>query len=77
MTGLDSSVTISLFDSIAESVNLEGRTAWVALSSGQSPNLKTALKYVNQRATSRSLDSQDDAVFEESKVRKWRSPLTS
>ena len=77
MTGLDSSTTVSLFESIAESANSEGRTVWVALSSGQSPNLKTVLKYINQRATSQSLDSHDDAIFEESKVSKRCSPLTS
>ena len=77
MTGLDSSTTASLFESIAESANPEGRNVWVALNSGQSPNLKTVLKYINQRAASRNLDSQDDAIFEESKVSKRYSRSTS
>lgn len=67
VTGPDDSVTASLFDSIAESANLECRTVLVTLSSGQSPNLKTVLKYINQRATSQKLDSQNDALFDEAK----------
>ena len=70
MTGPDNSKIASLFESIAESANLEGRTVFVGLSSGRSPNLKTALKYINQRATSQNLDSQDDAVFNDAKVSK-------
>ena len=70
MTGPDNSTIKSLFESIAKIANLEGRTLFVALSSGQSPNLKTALKYINQRATSRNLESQDDAVFNDAKVSK-------
>ena len=77
MTGLDRSTPVSLFESIAETANFEGCTIGVILSSGQSPNLKSALKYINQRATSSSLDSQDDAIFEESKVSKCRLPLIS
>ncbi|CAD6583165.1 MAG: hypothetical protein ASARMPREDX12_001195 [Alectoria sarmentosa] len=65
VTGPDNSTTVSLFESIAEIANLEVRTIWVTLSSGQSPNLKTTLKYINQRATSRNLDSQDDAILDE------------
>lgn len=70
MTGPDNSTIASLFESIAENANLEGRIVFVPLSSGQSPNLKTALKYINQRATSQNLDSQDDAVFNDAKVSK-------
>lgn len=68
MTGADNSKTVSLFGSIAETANLESRTLLVTLSSGQSPNLKTALKYINQRATSQNLDSQDDVIFDDVKV---------
>ena len=75
MTGPDNSTIASLFEYIAESANLEGRTVFVALSSGQSPNLKTALKYINQRATSQNLDSQDDAVLNDAKVSKFRLKL--
>ncbi len=70
MTGADSSKTVSLFESIAETANLESRTLLVTLSSGQSPNLKTALKYINQRATSQNLDLQDDVIFDDVKVSK-------
>ena len=77
MTGPDSSTTVSFFGSIAESANLEARTVLVTLSSAQSPNLKTALKYINQSATSQNLDSQDDAILDESKVSDRRSQLLS
>lgn len=70
MTGPDNSTIVSLFESIAKKANIEGRTLFVTLSSGQSPNLKTALKYLNQRATSQNLDSQDDALFNNAKVSK-------
>ena len=70
MSGPDSGTTVSLFESIADSASNESRTVLVTLNSGQSPNLKTALKYINQRATSQNLDSQDDTDFEESKVSK-------
>ena len=77
MTGPDNSTTVSLFESIAEIANLEVRTVLVTLSSGQSPNLKTTLKYINQRATSQNLDSQDDAIFDEAKVSNSRSQSMS
>ena len=70
MTGPDSSAIVSLFESIADSASLEHRTVLVTLSSGQSPNLKIALKYINQCATSQNLDSQDDADPDELKVSK-------
>lgn len=68
MTGPNSSTTLSLFESIADVVNRESRTVSVTLSSAQSPNLKTALNYINQRATSQNLDSDDDTLFNESRV---------
>lgn len=77
MTGPDNSTTVSLFESIAEIANLESRTVLVIMNSGQSPNLKTALKYINQRAASRNLDSQDDAIFDDAKVSKRCSQLMS
>ena len=70
MTGPDSSATVALFESIADSASLESRTVLVTLSSAQSPNLKTALKYINQSATSQNFDSQGDADPDESKVSK-------
>ena len=70
MTGADNSTTVPLFESIAECANLESRTLLVTLNSEQSPNLKTALKYINQRATSRNLDSQDEITFDDVKVSK-------
>ena len=70
MTGPDSSATVPLFESIEESASLESRSLLVTLSSGQSPNLKTALKYINQFATSQKLDSRDDADPDELKVSK-------
>lgn len=75
MTGADSSTTISLFDTIAESANFESRIVLVTLSSGQSPNLKTALKYINQHVACQTLDSEDDALFDEVKVSNGRSQL--
>ena len=68
MTGPDSSTTLSLFESIADVVNRESRTVLVTLSSAQSPNLKAALNFINQHATSQNLDSDDDALFDESRV---------
>lgn len=68
MTGPDSSTTLSLFESIADVVNRESRTVLVTLSSAQSSNLKTALNYINQRATSQDLDSDDNTLFNESRV---------
>ena len=70
MTGPDSSTTVPLFESIADDASLESRTVLVTLSSGQSPNLKTALKYINQCATSQNLDSEDDSGPDETKVSK-------
>lgn len=70
-------MTVSLLESIMESANLEGRTIMVTLSSGQSPNLKTALKYINQGAASQNFDPQDDTIFDEAKVSKHRSQLMS
>ena len=70
MTGPDSSKISSLFESIAKSANEQGHTVWVNLRSGGSPNLKTTLKYINQCATSQTLDIQDDEVVDESKVSK-------
>ncbi|KAM0799315.1 origin recognition complex subunit 3 N-terminus-domain-containing protein [Usnea florida] len=66
-TGPDKSMTVSLFDSIARNANLQCRTALVVLSSEQSPNLKTAIKCINQRATSRNPDPEDDAPIDENK----------
>lgn len=77
MTGPDNSTTSSLFESLAESLDLEGRTILVSLSSGQSPNLKTALKFINQSAASQNPDFRDEAIFNESQVSKRRSLLMS
>ncbi len=77
MTGPESSASVSLFGSIAESANLEGRTILIPLSSGQSSNLKTALKYINQCALSQNIDSSDDSILVESRVSKCRWQLMS
>ena len=61
-------MTVSLFDSIARNANLQCRTVSVVLSSEQSPNLKTAIKCINQRATSRNSDLENDAPDDENKV---------
>ena len=61
-------MTVSLFDSIARSANLQCRTISVVLSSEQSPNLKTAIKCINQRATSQNPDPEDEAPVDENKV---------
>ena len=61
-------MTVSLFDSIARSANLQCRTILVVLSSEQSPNLKSAIKYINQRATSRNPEPEDEAPVDEHKV---------
>lgn len=61
-------MTVSLFDSIARSVNLQCRTILVVLSSEQSPNLKNAIKCINQRATSRNPDPEDEASVDEARV---------
>lgn len=77
MTGPDNSTTTSLFESIAESLDLEDHLVLVTLSSGQSPNLKAALKCINQCAASQNLDFRDETLFNEAKVSKRRSQLMS
>lgn len=64
MAGPSSTSHTGLFGSIMEKVRREELMTAVALESSQTFNLKSALKYINQYATNRTLDVADEEVFE-------------
>jgi len=68
VSGPDSSGSSELFESIGKSVNAQERAISIALSSGQSPNLKTILKYINQHATSQTMALDEETAMNGSKV---------
>ena len=62
MQGPENSASVSLFDSLAENLSNLDDFLCITLTSGQSPNLKTVLRYINQAATSQT-DASDEANF--------------
>ena len=70
MSGPNNGASARLFASIMQIVNVQHRAILIALSSGQSPNLKTVLKYINQHARSQMLENDEDTVIDGAEV--WR-----
>ena len=68
VTGPDNGTT-AYFPSIAERVNLEQRSVLIGLDSGQSPNLKTVLRCINQIFTNQPLEDDGDISPNEKNVR--------
>lgn len=58
VSGPESSNSSALFESLEETVNLQERVIMITVSSGQSPNLKTVLKHINQHATNQAPDEE-------------------
>jgi len=68
VSGPDNSSSSDIFNSIGGSVNVHKRAISITLSSGQSPNLKTVLKYINQYATSQAMALDEETVMNGAKV---------
>ncbi|KAK0515982.1 hypothetical protein JMJ35_002016 [Cladonia borealis] len=64
VSGPNNGSSAKLFESIMQRVHVRHRAILVALSSGQSPNLKTVLKYINQHARTQTLESDEDTVID-------------
>ena len=69
VAGPGSGASLDLFESIMETVNVRERAILINLSSGQCPNLKTVLKYMNQHATSQALNVDEEVGTDGAKVR--------
>ena len=61
VAGVDNNIPLH-FQSVGKCVNLEERAVLVELSSGQCPNLKITLNFINQRATSQTMEDDDVLV---------------
>lgn len=56
------------FQSVVDRINVEERAVLVELSSGQCPNLKTTLKYINQHITSQVVENDEEIILNGKRV---------